>query len=92
MTICLEDAYNTATKPIRYQAPEKVGMNGNLKNLRKRRALSLTDLSRMTKLSRMTISRIENGKQKPQPRTIRVLAEALQVEVEELTSEQSRLV
>ena len=67
-------------------------MNGNLKSLRQRRALSLTDLGRMTKLSRVTINRIENGKQKPRPRTIRVLAKALQIDIEELTSEQPRLV
>jgi transcriptional regulator with XRE-family HTH domain len=36
-------------------------------------------------VNRATISRIENGKQKPMPRTIRKLAEALQVKVEELT-------
>jgi len=62
--------------------------DGNLKRLREQRALSLTDLSRMTKLSRVTINRIENGKQTPMPRTIRKLAEALQVKVEELTSNQ----
>ena len=64
-------------------------MNGNLKRLRHRRALSLTDLARMTQLGRVTINRIENGKQQPRPQTIRRLAAALQVEVEDLTSEQS---
>lgn len=64
-------------------------MNGNLKSLRQRRALSLTDLARISKVGRVTINRIENGKQKARPRTIRALAEALQVEVEYLTSEQS---
>jgi transcriptional regulator with XRE-family HTH domain len=38
-------------------------------------------------VGRVTINRIENGKQKPSPRTIRRLAQALQVQVEELTSE-----
>jgi transcriptional regulator with XRE-family HTH domain len=65
-------------------------MNGNLKSLRQRRALSLTDLAQLSKVGRMTINRIENGKQKPRPRTIRALAEALQVDVEDLTSEQAR--
>jgi transcriptional regulator with XRE-family HTH domain len=64
-------------------------MNGNLKRIRQRRALSLTDLANMTQLGRVTINRIENGKQKPRPRTIHKLAKALQVKVEELTSEQS---
>ena len=66
-------------------------MNDVLKALRERRALSLSDLAQLTGLSRVTINRIENGKQKPLPRTIRKLAKALNVEVEELTSEQGRL-
>jgi transcriptional regulator with XRE-family HTH domain len=67
-------------------------MNGNLKMLRQRRALSLSDLSLLSDVSRVTINRIENGKQKPSPRTIRKLAEALQVSVEDLTSDQGRLI
>ena len=60
-------------------------MNGKLiKKLREQRALSLTDLAQIAGLNRVTINRIENGKQKPMPRTIRKLAEALQVKVEEL--------
>lgn len=82
--------YNTKTIQIRRLG--EAGMDGNLKRLRQRRALSLTDLARITKLSRVTINRIENGKQRPQPRTLRALAEALQVDVEELTSEQSRFI
>lgn len=66
-------------------------MNKNLKHLRQRQALSLTDLARLSKVGRVTINRIENGKQIPQPRTVRALAKALQVEVEELTTEQSTL-
>jgi transcriptional regulator with XRE-family HTH domain len=61
-------------------------MNGNLKRLREKRALSLTDLERISGVNRVTINRIENGKQKAMPRTIRKLAEALHVKVEELTS------
>jgi len=60
-------------------------MNGNLKRLRERRALSLTDLAEIARVNRVTINRIENGKQKPMPRTIRKLAEALRVSTEELT-------
>jgi transcriptional regulator with XRE-family HTH domain len=67
-------------------------MNGNLKMLRQRRALSLSDLALLSKVSRVTINRIENGKQKPSPRTIRRLAEALQVSVEVLTIDQGRLI
>ena len=66
-------------------------MNDRLRNLRERRALSLADLAQLSRVGRVTISRIENGRQKPRPKTIRALAEALQVEVEELTSRQARL-
>lgn len=62
-----------------------------LKELRKKRALSLTDLSQLSKVSRVTINLIENGKQNAQPRTIRALAQALKVDVEEFTSDQPRL-
>jgi transcriptional regulator with XRE-family HTH domain len=64
-----------------------MAMNELLKALRKRRALSLSELAQMSNVSRVTINRIENGKQKPLPRTIRRLAKALQVRVEELTSD-----
>ena len=66
--------------------------NGNLKMLRERRALSLSELALMSDVSRGTINRIENGKQKPSPSTIRKLAQALNVNVEELTSDQGRLI
>ncbi|MFW6105687.1 MAG: helix-turn-helix transcriptional regulator [Chloroflexota bacterium] len=61
-------------------------INSNLKRLRQQRVLSLTDLARLSGVNRITINRIENGKQKPLPRTIRKLAEALQVEVEDLAN------
>ena len=66
-------------------------MNDRLRSLRERRALSLADLAQLSRVGRVTISRIENGRQKPRPKTIRALAEALQVEVEELTSQHARL-
>jgi DNA-binding XRE family transcriptional regulator len=61
-------------------------MNGNLKRLRGTQALSLTDLERISGVNRTTINRIENGKRKAMARTVRKLAKALQVKVEELTS------
>ena len=67
-------------------------MNGKIKKLREQRALSLSDLAQITGLSRVTINRIENGKQRPMPRTIRKLANALGVTVEELTSEQASFI
>ena len=67
-------------------------MSEHIKILRKRRALSLSELALLSNVGRVTINRIENGKQKPMPRTIRRLAQALEVSVEELTSGQGLLV
>jgi transcriptional regulator with XRE-family HTH domain len=55
-----------------------------LRGLRRARALSQRDLSRMTGIAFDTISRLETGKQRAQPRTIRKLADALGVEPKEL--------
>jgi transcriptional regulator with XRE-family HTH domain len=55
-----------------------------LRGLRRVRALSQRDLSRMTRIAFDTISRLETGKQRAQPRTIRKLADALGVEPREL--------
>ena len=55
-----------------------------LRRLRRERALSQRDLSRMTGIAFDTISRLETGKQRAQPRTIRNLADALGVEPKEL--------
>jgi len=65
-------------------------MSEKIKKLRQRQALSLSDLAELTKLSRVTINRIENGKQNPMPRTIRRLAKALGVSVQELTAEEEK--
>jgi len=65
-------------------------MSGKLKRPREQQALSLTDLAQKSGVNRITIHRIENGKQTPMPRTIRKLAEALQVRVEELTLNQGK--
>jgi transcriptional regulator with XRE-family HTH domain len=51
-----------------------------LRRLRRERALSQRELSRMTGIAFDTISRLETGKQQAQPRTVRKLAEALGVE------------
>ncbi len=58
-----------------------------LRRLRRERALSQRDLSRMTGVAFDTISRLEIGKQRAQPRTIRKLADALGVEPRELMKE-----
>jgi transcriptional regulator with XRE-family HTH domain len=60
-----------------------------LRGLRRERALSQRDLSRMTGIAFDTISRLETGKQRAQPRTIRKLADALSVEPRELMKGES---
>jgi transcriptional regulator with XRE-family HTH domain len=55
-----------------------------LRRLRRERALSQRDLSRMTGIAYDTISRLETGKQEAQPRTLRKLAQMLGVEPKEL--------
>ena len=52
--------------------------------MRRERALSQRDLSRMTGIAHDSISQLETGKRDAQPRTIRKLAEALGVEPKEL--------
>jgi transcriptional regulator with XRE-family HTH domain len=60
-------------------------VNGaRLRRVRRAHALSQRDLSRMTGIAFDTISRLETGKQRAQPRTIRRLADVLGVEPREL--------
>jgi transcriptional regulator with XRE-family HTH domain len=58
-----------------------------LRRIRRTRAFSQRDLSRMTGIAHDTISQLETGKREAQPRTIRKLAEALDVEPHELMKE-----
>ena len=51
-----------------------------MRRVRRAHALSQRDLSRMTGIAFDTISRLETGKQRAQPRTIRRLADVLGVE------------
>jgi len=60
-----------------------------LRMVRRALALSQRDLSRMTGIAFDTISRLETGKQRAQPRTIRRLADALGVEPRELMKGES---
>lgn len=55
-----------------------------LKELRKRRVLTLRELEEVSGVSYNTIWRLENGHTEAQPRTIRKLARALGVEPETL--------
>ncbi len=58
-----------------------------LKELRREQVLSLRELEEQSGVSYNTIWRIEDGRQGAHPRTIRKLAEALQVEPSELLKE-----
>ena len=55
-----------------------------MKELRRRRVLSMRELEELSGVSHNTIWRIESGQQGAHPRTIRKLAKALGVEPEEL--------
>jgi len=55
-----------------------------LRELRRRRVLTLEELAEKAGVSRNTIWRLEHGVMGAQPRTIRKLAKALNVEPEEL--------
>ena len=55
-----------------------------MRSLRRDSVLSQRELSRMTGVAFDTISRLETGKQRAQPKTIRKLANALSVEPREL--------
>ena len=59
---------------------------GRLKQLRKLRALSQEELAEAAGIGRATLSRIERGETGAHGRTLRKLAEALRVGVEELVS------
>ena len=55
-----------------------------LRELRRERAFSQQDLERMTGVAQSTLSALESGKRDAQPRTVRTLANALNVEPREL--------
>ena len=55
-----------------------------LRELRRRRVLTLEELAQKAGVGRNTIWRLEHGVMGAQPRTIRKLAKALNVEPEEL--------
>jgi transcriptional regulator with XRE-family HTH domain len=55
-----------------------------LRELRRRRVLTLEELAKKAGVGRNTVWRLEHGVMGAQPRTIRKLAKALDVEPEEL--------
>jgi transcriptional regulator with XRE-family HTH domain len=61
-----------------------------LKELRRRRALSQRELARLSGVSFDTIAKLERGHREAQPRTVRRLSEALNVQPPELIKEEGR--
>ena len=57
-----------------------------LRDLRRRRVLTLEELAQKAEVGRNTVWRLEHGIMGAQPRTIRKLAKALGVEPEELVA------
>ena len=55
-----------------------------LREWRRRRALSQTELGRLAKVQPATVARLELGQQSPRPSTIRKLAIALAIEPPDL--------
>jgi transcriptional regulator with XRE-family HTH domain len=66
-------------------------MDSNVRRLRELRALSQRELAARAKLSVTTVNRIETGQRRPIPKTVRKLAEALEVTPEELLAKQPKL-
>lgn len=66
-------------------------MESNIRHLRELKALSQRELAARAGLSVTTVNRVETGLRKPIPRTVRKLAEALEVTPEELLTKQPRL-
>ena len=65
-----------------------VEVDGNkLRELRRRRMLSLRELEQRSGVAFDNINKLENEKRRAQPRTLRRLADALGVEPHELTKE-----
>ncbi len=58
-----------------------------LKLVQARACLSTNDLSKTTGLSKVTISRVLNGKVKATPKTIGLIAKALNIDVAEIISD-----
>ena len=59
-------------------------MDHALRKLREERLMTQQDLAELARLTITTVSRIENGKTKARPRTIRALAKALGMKPVEL--------
>ncbi len=66
-------------------------MNGKLKAIRMNKALTRKELANLAAVNEVTIYRAEYGVTRLRPSTIKKLAAALNVDVENLLSEQGEL-
>jgi transcriptional regulator with XRE-family HTH domain len=66
-------------------------MNRQLRLIREKKALSRKDLAGSSGVNESTIYRAECGQTKLRPSTVRKLAQALNIEIDELTSRQGTL-
>ncbi len=71
------------------EAQEERTLGARLKELRLARALTQVEVSEKAGLALDAVSKIETGRRRPRPGTVRKLAEALGVGVEELTGKGS---
>lgn len=61
-----------------------MGIGDNIAKARKKRGITQKKLAKMTGLSRGYIANIEEGKKYPKMKTLMLIAEKLEVDVEEL--------
>lgn len=83
-SIC--DYYNRNKTRLIKEAPGRyeTATGTRLREIRKAKGVGLVNLARLSRVSKLTIIRIESGKTTPRPETLRKLAVALQVEPEQL--------
>jgi DNA-binding XRE family transcriptional regulator len=83
MTKRQQAATRPATRAQQHTAAPKRGrpqVQISLREAREKRSLSLTELATLAGVDRMTVYRVEQGKNAPYPRTRRLLAQALRME------------
>ena len=63
---------------------EVLTVNNNLKEIRKERGMSISELARRSKMSRVAITNIENGKSNPLASSMYFISAALDKDVSEI--------
>ncbi len=78
----LDDNYQKKTRSNQEQELKKLGRK--IKELRKARDLSQQELARRAGIGRVTLSRLENGKQSPRFQTVTAIAGTLDITLQKL--------